>query len=313
MSGLPAEKPTTSAGAAARRSTWARRLLLLYPRAWRDRYGDEVGQVLEQHHVTLWPWLDMLLGALDARIHADLLPGSLTTMVHRIRTSEIAIFCAFVLFAVAWLPLTLVRDPLRVWEAATTLHPELLAALDSLDLTGLVATLAILVGGVPLLVAALLQAIKARRAGLLVLFALPLLAVLALAIFTIFALPASGSRVSSAPDAPLTLLSVTLQIALVLLVLLAVGGSTAALAAALFQSDVGARVVRFALVPAAIATVSLLGGLLAAAALTALIFAEAPQVSFYPAMHVIDLLLMLAAVVLAGGALRRGIQAAQTR
>ena len=310
MPRLPVEEQTTSSPARARRSRWAWRLLLLYPRAWRDRYGDEVEQLLDQHRITLWTWLDMLLGALDAHVHTDLLPGRLTSMVHRVRTSEIAIFCAFVLFAIAWLPLTLVRDPLRVWEAATTLHPELLAAIDSLDLAGLVATLAVLVGGVPLLVAALIQAIKARRARLLLLFGLPLLAVLALTIFTVLALPASGSRVSTAPHAPLTALAIILQISLVLLAMLAVGGSTAALAAALFQSEVGARVVRFALVPAGVATVSLVCGLLAAATLTLLIFAEAPQVSFWPPMHVIDLLIMLMAVVLAGLGLRRGIQAA---
>ena len=68
---------------------WAPRLLRLYPRSWRDRYDDEVVAVLAEHHVTYWTALDLVLGALDAHLHGDLLPRRLTSMAHRIRSSEI--------------------------------------------------------------------------------------------------------------------------------------------------------------------------------------------------------------------------------
>ena len=42
------------------------RLLDLYPRAWRERYGAEMLALLEQHDVTLATRLDMLRGAWDA-------------------------------------------------------------------------------------------------------------------------------------------------------------------------------------------------------------------------------------------------------
>jgi hypothetical protein len=42
------------------------RLLRLYPRAWRERYGVEMLAVLEQHDVTLATRLDLLRGAWDA-------------------------------------------------------------------------------------------------------------------------------------------------------------------------------------------------------------------------------------------------------
>lgn len=291
---------------------WIPRLLRLYPRSWRDRYEDEVAELLAEHRVTLWTCLDILLGALDAHLHADLLPGRLTSMAHRIRTSVIAIFCAFVLFCVAWAPLTLVRDPLPVWESAVRAHPELLTALNLLDVAGLVATLAVLVGGVPVLVAAVAWAWRARRKRQLLLFATPLLAVILLVFFAAVAIPLSGARQSSAPNAPLTPLAIVLQICLTLLLLVAVGGSTAALALAVAHSEVETRLLRFALRSAAVATTALAGGLLASLTLTALIFAEAPQVSFWPPLHAVDLLLMLAAVALASFGLSRGIQATRS-
>jgi hypothetical protein len=44
-------------------------LLRLYPRAWRDRYGDELGALLEEHPPTLADHFDLIRGALDARLH----------------------------------------------------------------------------------------------------------------------------------------------------------------------------------------------------------------------------------------------------
>jgi len=41
----------------------------LYPRAWRERYGDELEEVLEQERLGLRTRLDLVRGALDARLH----------------------------------------------------------------------------------------------------------------------------------------------------------------------------------------------------------------------------------------------------
>ena len=309
---MPVEEKTPVSRRETPRAEWVGRLLRLYPRAWRDRYGAEVTHLLQHHRVTPWTALDILLGALDAHVHPELLPGRLTSMVHRIRTGEIAIFCAFVLFSLAWLPLTLVRDPLPVWEAAIGMHPELLTMLDLLDLAGLIAALAVLVGGVPILASALVQAARTRRWHLLLLFAIPLLAGALLGVFAVLALPASGARQSSAPSAPLTPLAVVLQIGLTLLLLATIAGSTAAVAAAVAHSDIGAGLLRFALLPAGVATVALSGGLLAALALTALIFIEAPEVGFWPPLHFAYVLVMLLAVTVAILGLRRGIWASRS-
>ncbi|MGO8951171.1 MAG: hypothetical protein ACLQUY_26665 [Ktedonobacterales bacterium] len=289
--------------------SWVQRLLCLYPRAWRDRYGDEVVSVLAEHHVTYWTALDIVLGALDAHLNGDLLPRRLTSMAHRIRSSEITIFCAFVLFCLAWLPLGLVHNPLPVWEAAASTHPELLIVLTVLGLAALVATLAILVGGLPLLVSALAQSIIARRWRLLALFAVPLIAATALVAIKLADVPWSSVSQSGVL---LMQQPIALQVGLILLPLVAIGGSAAAVAAAIGRSELSLDMFRFALLPAGVATVALALGLLGALALTALLFAEAPQISAWPPLQAGGLLLMVAAVVVAASALRHGIHAARS-
>jgi DNA-binding PadR family transcriptional regulator len=43
-------------------------ILRLYPPAWRERYEAEMVALLEQHQITFWTVLDLLVGALDARL-----------------------------------------------------------------------------------------------------------------------------------------------------------------------------------------------------------------------------------------------------
>ena len=47
-------------------------LLWLYPRGWRRRYGDEFAALLEQEQPSPSLVLDVVLGALDAHLHATL-------------------------------------------------------------------------------------------------------------------------------------------------------------------------------------------------------------------------------------------------
>jgi hypothetical protein len=53
-------------------------LLRLYPRAWRARYGDELAAMLEEHPASLLDRLDLIRGALDARLHPQV-PGAVAT------------------------------------------------------------------------------------------------------------------------------------------------------------------------------------------------------------------------------------------
>jgi len=47
-------------------------LLRMYPRRWRDRYGDELLCLLEQRDLSASVILDMVRGAVDAWLHPDL-------------------------------------------------------------------------------------------------------------------------------------------------------------------------------------------------------------------------------------------------
>ncbi len=43
-------------------------ILRLYPPAWRERYEEEMIELLGAHEITLWTWLNLLWNALDARL-----------------------------------------------------------------------------------------------------------------------------------------------------------------------------------------------------------------------------------------------------
>jgi hypothetical protein len=50
-------------------SRLASTLLRLYPRGWRQRYGEEMAAMLEGQPLTLRTVTDLVAGAIDARIH----------------------------------------------------------------------------------------------------------------------------------------------------------------------------------------------------------------------------------------------------
>lgn len=285
-------------------ATWARRALALYPRAWRDRYAEEVAALLQEHRATAWTVADIVLGALDAHLHRGLLPGRLTTTVYRIRTSEIVIFCAFVLFGVAWVAAQQVRDPLPEWERIIQQHPDVRAALIAMQLAGVVALLAILIGGLPMVFAVFRGAKAEARGGILWLLATPLLAFLALIGAVIAAAWIwSNTHQASGP------LPGGWQLVLLIVFVLALGGSTLALALAVKRGRVSERLVRFALVPAALAVAGIVAGLVATGVLTALSITEAPELG--SANLAILTAVMALATIIALLALGRGIAAAR--
>ncbi|MHB8645562.1 MAG: hypothetical protein ACYDAR_07225 [Thermomicrobiales bacterium] len=225
-------------------------------------------------------------------------------MVQRLRNSEIAIFCAFVLFGLAWLPLQGIRDPLPIWENAVRDHPEVRAAFAVTQIAGFVAFLAIAAGGAPLLARLAMHAIRDRQRDVLTLLAVPFLAMATLAAYGLLASSAWTQRRTTAPDAPFTLRAVALQLGLVGIVGLAIFGSTAAIAVAVARGEPDARMARYAFVPAVVATLAMVAGLLGTLALCALTLAETPPLRSFGDVPVI--LLMTSAATLAITALRRG-------
>lgn len=290
-------------------ASWAQGALRLYPVAWRERYADEVTAVLEDYPVTLWTLCDLLVGALDVRLRGDLLPRRMNSMAQRIRTSEVTIFAAFILYCMAWLPLHFVADTPSVWLPAAQAHPELALALGALNFAGFFGLFAVLLGGIPLLVAALGRATMGRRWAVFLLLILPLLAAFAIvgAGLTLFA--TGGAQHTSGPNGP-TWLGVTLRFGLGFGGLLVLIVSAVAVAVAIRRSELSLPVARFALIPAGMATVAMVVGTLGAGALLVLINTEAQQLGASAPLEAIPIALLLAAAALASVALWRGVRAA---
>lgn len=216
---------------------WIRQVLRLYPAAWRERYEEEMLLVMEQHPVTLWTAADLLLGALDARLHPDLLPGRLASMFQWLRASVIAFFCAIVLFDLAWAVMQQVKDPLPVWETTTRQYPTLLPIFEVAQATGLIVLLALLVGGAPIVFSALRAAVRNRRRSVVLLFLTPIFAVGGMVAFAALTLGASTARAAPGnADAPLTPLAVALQLLLLVLLAGVIVGSVIAVALAIVRA-----------------------------------------------------------------------------
>jgi len=81
-------------------------LVKLYPRAWRERYEIEMVALLEEHNITFFTLIDLLFGALDARLdphyraQRTFLSGE---RMSRIRIANSAIFWVFPLFWLCWM------------------------------------------------------------------------------------------------------------------------------------------------------------------------------------------------------------------
>jgi hypothetical protein len=123
-------------------------ILRLYPHAWRERYAAEMVALLEQHQITLWTVLDLLVGALDARLdphYRSLQPPHAGVRLQRSWKGIGSALTAFCFAFVAWvfatvdlglppdLDCSLYDDPtchLRV--EVTLLTPAVSHALDSL-------------------------------------------------------------------------------------------------------------------------------------------------------------------------------------
>src|SRR5690348_1403763 len=129
-------------------------LLRLYPAAWRDRYGDEFAALLDDCPSSLALVLDVLLGALDARLRCAALSRKVLDMIARLRSAAIAVFCAYIAFVVAGMGYQKLSE-YEDFTAAGQAHPIIGLAHTLIAVVAGVALLAVLAGGLPLAFAAL--------------------------------------------------------------------------------------------------------------------------------------------------------------
>lgn len=78
-------------------------ILRLYPRAWRQRYEQEMLVLLEEHDITFFTGLDLLLGALDARLDPYYRRTEVRSPQQRLQSVRIATTVAFVVLSLSLL------------------------------------------------------------------------------------------------------------------------------------------------------------------------------------------------------------------
>jgi hypothetical protein len=236
--------------AAARR--W---LLRLYPVAWRERYGDEFAALLDLAPLSLWTVLDIVLGALDARLFSrNWRLAPMTTLTQRLRRSEITIFCAYIAFVVAGSAFAKVTE-YDDFHDATHTFPLIGLAFTTLVVGAIVALAAVVIGGAPLALAAARTALATRRWGTLALLAVPALALGVLYGYVVL-LGQVIRPLIHAGNGP-TPGNWRMGISLAVVYLLCALASTAAVAWAIARSEITPGLYRFARIPAALATLAM--------------------------------------------------------
>ena len=102
----------------------------LYPKAWRERYGDEFEILLEESLHSPFDVLDILFGALDAHLEIPYETNwRYLNMINKLRSTILFVFAAYITFIVAGFSLTgLVDDsqfvPLMKSNPALSLFAE---------------------------------------------------------------------------------------------------------------------------------------------------------------------------------------------
>ena len=161
---------------------FVRMVLSLYPRRWRDRYGEEFAALLiDMTAASGWPSRIGFIAeasswALDAHLHSALGTGG-RLMPDRFRRAVATVACAVIVFIVAGLGFEkMTEDP--AYAMAGRQHAAVGASFDILRAAAVVAGLTILAGALPLAWTVIRQAIAGRRADLFWLLFIPPAAVI---------------------------------------------------------------------------------------------------------------------------------------
>jgi hypothetical protein len=229
-------------------------LVRAYPRAWRERYEEEFVAMLEQGPVSIRDLFDVTLGVVDAWLRPQVVYEGRLAMVDRMRGSVLAVLWAWagvVVGGVGFRKLTEYDDFVRAARDNALVG----VAFDAVVVGAVVALAAVMVGGAPVAYAALRKALSEGRKDVPLLLCMPVLfgagfvgyvLVLVKVIY-----PALG------PGAVHGAVNVALFLSLVGAFLLAALASVGAVTAAVGRVEVGGRILRFALYPAAVAAAAM--------------------------------------------------------
>jgi hypothetical protein len=139
----------------------ARYLIELYPASWRERYSEEMLLLLDDFPPTSRTVINLLFHLFDAYAHPHLLNGRFPPVLQRMRSSELTIYSAAVIFFVAWSYALLSAMPLIRYSRNLTSILSFLVIFT--PYASLLLVLLILLGSLPMLLATSWKALKARK------------------------------------------------------------------------------------------------------------------------------------------------------
>ena len=148
--------------------------LLLYPLAFRRRYGEEMRALLDQEPARAPIAVDLLRGALAAHLHPRPALANLVGPADRVRASASGVLACWVAFSAAGFGFYKTTEE-AAFRAAGHAHPLLGAAHLVISAIAILASAAIALAALPLIAAALVRARRSPR--LRPVLALPALAV----------------------------------------------------------------------------------------------------------------------------------------
>ncbi len=156
-------------------------LLRLYPRVWRTRYEEEFLVVLASHPFSFGEGADVIRGAIDAHLHPRLgttdlsLSEKMRQMLLTLRCSLLTVFCTCVAFLMAGQGLQEMAES-GDFQEATKVY-SVIGLSSNLVVIGAVVTLtAMLIGGLPILIAVIRSALARKQHASLILLGVPILA-----------------------------------------------------------------------------------------------------------------------------------------
>jgi hypothetical protein len=159
----------------------ARFVLALYPLAFRRRYGQEMRALVDETPPRLATVLDLARGALSAHLRPRAVATGLVAPAERVRASASGVLACWVAFAAAGFGFYKTTED-GVFMAAGYEHPVLGDVHFSVQTLALVGSAVLVLGALPLIVAAVRQARRDPRLRRTVV--LPPLAVLVFAVLT---------------------------------------------------------------------------------------------------------------------------------
>jgi hypothetical protein len=231
-----------------------RLLVGLYPRAWRERYEEEFVAMLEQRPASVSDLVDVAFGVLDTWVRPQVVSEGGRFVIPKMRSSLLAVLWAWVGFVAAGVGFQKMSE-YEDFVSAARENPVVGISFETVVVGAIVALAALVVGGAPIVLAAVREALAEGRRDVPLLFCVPLFSAAAFVGYVLvlgkIIYPTLGRL------AVHDVVNVALFLSLGGAFLLAAAASAAAVSVAVSRGEIGARFYRFALFPGTLAALAM--------------------------------------------------------